>query len=206
VFSQALSSFSRDHPEVSLELFDLTPREIDQGLTEGWIDAGLTITRSNAPLPDVAQRALYEERLLLALPPDHPLSSLESVPLELLKDEVFINFAADDSPESNRLLLELIRPSASSFEKRREAKSMSTMLWMVSLGFGVAFLSEKISRMNWHGCVFRPLAGEVPTLVTLVVWKQERLSPVLRNFLRYLPGETNRKVSKTDPGELAIED
>lgn len=187
VFSEVLSRFAKEQPEVSLELFDLTPREIELGLSEGWIDVGVTITRSDVSLLGFKQKKLYEERLLLALPPDHPLAGMESVPLELLKNEKFISFAADDSPQASRLLLELIQPFASSFEKRREAKSMSTMLWMVSLGFGVAFLSEKITHLNWHGCIFRPLTGKVPTLTALVVWKEERLSPVLENFLSYFP-------------------
>ena len=187
VFSNALECFAKDHPDVSLELFDLTPKEIEEGLAQGWIDAALTITRSSEPVEGFEQRVLYQERLLLALPPKHPLTRMESVPLSLLKDEIFISFTADDSPDSNRLLLELIRPSASNYRKRREAKSISTMLWMVSLGFGVSFLSEKISRLNWHGCVFRPMNGEVPSLTTLVLWKEDRLSPVLENFLSYLP-------------------
>lgn len=181
--SETLRRYCAQSPDVELELSDLTPREMAVGLTQSRLD--VAITRPCPLMEGFAQRPLYQDRLLLALPTDHPLAAEETISLEDLGDERLITLTEDESPEFNAMVRRLVEPYTPNFENRLETKSISTILWMVSLGLGISFLTEEISGMRWEGSVYRALSEDVPLLTTVLAWKDDDPSPTLARFLTY---------------------
>jgi DNA-binding transcriptional LysR family regulator len=67
VVSQLTRPLRERHPALQLAIRSLSSREIERGLHEGELDAGLTYLE-NEPLRGVRQQPLYDERYLLIAP------------------------------------------------------------------------------------------------------------------------------------------
>jgi DNA-binding transcriptional LysR family regulator len=70
--------FLKAHPLVTLRLLSHTSIEIQRGLEEGTLEAGLTYL-DNEPLPNVRMVPLYRERYMLLTPAGGPFDNLASV-------------------------------------------------------------------------------------------------------------------------------
>ena len=87
--------FREAHPEAFVEIRSLSSREIQKGLDDFDLEAGLTYLE-NEPLDRVRRVPLYHERYILAMRADHPLAGRPRVswheaaahPLCLLSDEM----------------------------------------------------------------------------------------------------------------------
>lgn len=66
--------FRRAHPQACIEIRSLSSREIQKGLDEFELEAGLTYLE-NEPLERVRRLPLYHERYILAMRADHPLAA-----------------------------------------------------------------------------------------------------------------------------------
>lgn len=75
----ALSTlFRKAHPEALIEIRSLSSRDIQKGLDDFELEAGLTYLE-NEPLERVRRVPLYHERYILAMRADHPLAARETV-------------------------------------------------------------------------------------------------------------------------------
>ena len=70
--------FSKTHPLVTLKLLSHTSIEIQRGLDDGTLEAGLTYL-DNEPLRNVRTLPLYRERYMLLTPTGGPFDGLRSV-------------------------------------------------------------------------------------------------------------------------------
>jgi len=83
--AKGASSFLIEYPDVDLQLIEnTTPRVID-GLQAG--DLGLAILSRPVTSPDMVCSELFRELILLAVPPQHRLASMERVDLKELRQE-----------------------------------------------------------------------------------------------------------------------
>jgi len=60
------------------------------------------------------------------------------------------------------------------------------MLWLVSAGFGIAPTTAAVSKIKLPGLVFLPLPPGLPQVKTVIAWRRNSSSPILRNFLNSL--------------------
>lgn len=70
--------FNRRFPDVRLQILSRTSNEIQRGLDEFALDAGITYL-DNEPLHGVRGRALYKERYILLTPADGPFAGASKV-------------------------------------------------------------------------------------------------------------------------------
>jgi DNA-binding transcriptional LysR family regulator len=73
------SPLRRQHPAITLAVSSLSSREIERGLHESQLDAGLTYL-DNEPLRGVRTLTLYRERYLFLARAPGPYAELESIP------------------------------------------------------------------------------------------------------------------------------
>jgi DNA-binding transcriptional LysR family regulator len=79
-FPEVIRRFREISPDVVLSLTEMTTLDQISALTEGRINVGLGRVRLNAP--GIRQEVLQKERLIVAVPPGHPLAVGDD-PLEL---------------------------------------------------------------------------------------------------------------------------
>lgn len=67
--------------------------------------------------------------------------------------------------------------------KRLEVRSMTAMLWAISLGFGTGFLTEQTRDLTWKGVRYVTLSNEGFEVETLLAWNPKSAPPTVENFL-----------------------
>lgn len=179
-----LQKFSAEHPKASLVVQESTTDTLLKACTQGEID--LAILALPVPAKYLEVEVLFEEELLLVLPPDHPLNR---------KDKIRLN---DVEPYPFVLLDEAhcLSDSIVSFCRQRsflpvavERTSQLTMVQeLVSLSHGVSMIpamARELDQSNRR--VYRSLTGRKPTRKVAVVWNPYRFqSRLLKAFREHL--------------------
>lgn len=181
-----LCQFSLEFPKSMLIVQENTTDVLLKSCTQGEID--LAILALPVPARYMEVEELFEEELLLVLPPDHPLveksrirlSDIEPLPFVLLDEahclsDNIVTFCRQRS----------IQPVAV------ERTSQLTMVQeLVSLSHGVSMIPA-MARVLDHSerRVYRSLSGRKPTRKIAVVWNpyrfQSRLLKAFRERLRH---------------------
>lgn len=90
-----LSGWRERHPEVVLSIAEMNEWEIQRAERERRIDVALMT--SHTLWPDAVTAPLYRERIVAAIPCEHPLSEHDSVDWTSLRKETFLVQAWDNS-------------------------------------------------------------------------------------------------------------
>ncbi len=85
-----LDAFQMQHPMVSLVLHDVTPASISDLLLSGALD-GAFCARHGPPHPQLRYVELFEEAMVVAFPADHAFAELDSVPLQAVAEQRYID-------------------------------------------------------------------------------------------------------------------
>jgi DNA-binding transcriptional LysR family regulator len=76
------------YPNVVLTVSEMNDRDLAAALEERRLDVALMV--SHAVWPHAASVPLYRDRLLVALPAEHPLAGRPTVDWDALRDEIFL--------------------------------------------------------------------------------------------------------------------
>ena len=93
IVAAAAKRFAGMHPEIRLSLSEAEPEDSLAQLRRGEFDIALAFDFELAPLdgdPDVTMTRLLDERMHVALPPDHPLAGDRTVGLEELSEDPWL--------------------------------------------------------------------------------------------------------------------
>jgi LysR family transcriptional regulator, transcription activator of glutamate synthase operon len=137
-----ISSFRPTHPDV---VFELRPKR-DELVTSVHAGSDVDLELSTLPPrdPAVRWRLLARERLLLAVPPGHPLAARSQVALDELADSAFVALRATSQLRhlSDQLCAEAGFSPAIAFE----CDDLPTVRGFVAAGLGVAVLPAPAGR------------------------------------------------------------
>jgi len=178
-----LAAFRTEHPGIDLILREETTQEMLALLAADELD--LAIAAIEPPPPrEFATQALYEEDLVLALPPSHPLATRARLALSDLPDEPFILFREGSglrATTERALAAAGLQPRA-----RLESTELSRVRALVARGLGVAIMPR--SETALPGPRVAAVALGPPTLRRRVglVWRRDRRHPpAAEAFLRF---------------------
>ena len=142
-------------PRIELELKDMSGPDQANALKTGQLDFGLM--RLPAVIPGIQTREVLQESFIVALPSDHPLAELESVPaLELARIPVLI-LARRYAPGFYDELMQTLRSQGVELQVDSELGEFTTMLALVSAGLGVGLLPVNAGRALPTNVISRPL-------------------------------------------------
>jgi LysR family hydrogen peroxide-inducible transcriptional activator len=177
------------------ERFPRARVEIDEAVTESLLkrclggDADVGLLALPVEVPHLEVERLFDEELLLALPPGHRLASRESVRIEEIREEPFILL------DEAHCLSGHIR----SFCGRRKfqpvatgrTSQLATVQELVALGHGISLVPEMARRVDASDQrVYRPIAGKPPMRTIAACWNpyryQSRLAQAFLELLREL--------------------
>ncbi|AWK84840.1 LysR substrate-binding domain-containing protein [Azospirillum thermophilum] len=157
---RAIVRYRRRYPAVDIRLAEGTTRANTHELEAERIDLALV----RGPLPELvrdwpAERRVVvsRERLLVALPQDHPLSDRDTVSLEELREERFVTMARHLGTALNDLLDRLFDAAGIRPQVALETAEMASLLGLVGAGAGIAVVPAAVARHRSHYIVFRPL-------------------------------------------------
>ena len=151
----------------------------------------------------VQTRVIQYERLVAALPSDHPLAGEDTVDVADLAEEPFVAFpgTAGSSVRENMVRIAL----DAGFTPRivQEAPDSNTILDLVAAGVGVTITVSSVQHIRFAGMVYRELRGDVPAIASALAWREDNASPALATVLRVaekaLPTPSSTEVRGLEP-------
>ncbi|MFJ7196534.1 MULTISPECIES: LysR family transcriptional regulator [unclassified Streptomyces] len=170
------------HPALELVMRGQTYADVAlDRVADGSLDLGfvrLPVTR-----PGVAYRVIDEEELVCALPFDHPLARLESVPIGVLAEEPFVSFPANTGSTVRDAMVGACEAAGFNPRVIQEAPDSYTILALVAAGVGVTLTVTSVQHIQQNGLVYRPLAGPPIRLQAALAWRADNPSAALRAVL-----------------------
>lgn len=132
----------------------LVPEQV-VALRAGEIDLALL----RPPIADLSLTLspLRQERLVVVIPVDHPLSRRRHVRVGDLRNQALIAHSADRRSMMYGLVLKLFRDAGLEPQIRHEVGETSTLITLVAGGLGVAIVPEPVTAMELRGVTYRPL-------------------------------------------------
>ncbi|WP_029008191.1 LysR substrate-binding domain-containing protein [Azospirillum halopraeferens] len=150
-------------PALTIELWEDVTDSLLERLRTRKLDAALIAT--DAPDGDMAERSLFTEPFLAALPEGHPLSGRDRIAESDLAADLMV--LADGHCLRDQALAAC--SGAANDTAALRAASLETLVNMVAAGYGTTLIPGLAAgAMRGRGVVLRPLAGTASRTVRLV--------------------------------------
>jgi LysR family transcriptional regulator, hydrogen peroxide-inducible genes activator len=186
---EVLRQFSREFPKATLIVQENTTDALLKSCTQGEID--LAIVALPIPAKYLEVEELFEEELLLVLPPDHPLVEKEKIRLSDVEPWPFV--LLDEAHCLSDTIVSFCRQRSFQPVAVERTSQLAMVQELVSLSHGVSMipaLARQLDQSNRR--VYRSFAGRKPTRTLAVVWNpyrfQCRLLKAFRERLRRAKG------------------
>ncbi|BCG59866.1 LysR family transcriptional regulator [Paenibacillus sp. URB8-2] len=181
-----LPVFKRKYPEIDITLLEDSSMNLEKLTASGQTD--LSLLSLPLEIPALAYEILGEERIDLAVPPEHPLAERASTgvrtSLEELKQESFI--VLKEGQGFRKMTVDLCRQAGFEPSVVFESNNMETVQSLVAAGMGVTLVPRFISRAprSEFVPVYLPLAEPVPSRTLVVAYRKGRyLSKAAEAFI-----------------------
>ena len=153
-------------------------------LHDGVIDVALL--RPPVTDPTLTVETLRRDRLMVALPSDHPLTERTQVRALDLADVDLIVHSADRRSVMYGVVLGLLHDAGVEPHIRHEVGETSTLLTLVAGGLGVAIVPEPVTALALEGVAFRPLVQPTASVELAVAHRTDRTEPHLRRTVEVI--------------------
>lgn len=185
LMSQILPQFRKHYPAIEVFLKEDNTRNLEELALTGETDISISLLPIDEKLFDY--EILFEERMLLALPPTHPIAEklkliagdhtyTPHIDVADLRDTPFIQMGK--SHKLHQMLLNLCHEAGFTPHVIFETDSMTTAQALAGAGIGVTLLPETLIRANHfehEPCYCAPNVNASRTV--LVVYRKERYLP-----------------------------
>ncbi|MCG7207426.1 LysR family transcriptional regulator [Streptomyces arenae] len=163
----------------------LAPDQAD-ALRTGAIDVALL--RPPAADLSLAVHTLRRDRLVVALPADHPLAGKTQVHAADLADVDLIVHWADRHSVMHDVVSGVLRGAGVEPHVRHEVGETSTLITLVAGGLGVAVVPEPVTVLALDGVVYRPLVRPAAVIELAVAYRAGRGEPHLARAVEVIRG------------------
>ncbi len=187
ILTRLLRQYRERAPEIHLRL---TLMDLDQQIPEvsaGNLDAGIVrLPYPNMP-ENVVVRTLCEERMMIALPRDHPRArSNEPIALADLEDEAFVATHLPPNTGFSAAMHRACTTAGITPDIVHRSPQFASIVSLVAAGLGVAVVPVSIGNVNIPNVAYRPLSDVRETANISLVYQKHRESPALELFLTCL--------------------
>lgn len=182
---EVLQRFSHEFPKATLIVQENTTDALLKSCTQGEIDLAILALPIPARYLDVEE--LFEEELLLVLPPEHPLVTKENIRVTDIEPFPFV--LLDEAHCLTDNIVSFCRQRSFQPVSVERASQLAMVQELVSLSHGVSMIPAMARRCDQSDRrVYRSFAGRKPTRKIAVVWNpyrfQSRLIKAFRERLR----------------------
>ncbi|UPJ63685.1 LysR family transcriptional regulator [Bradyrhizobium sp. 191] len=172
-------------PDVETQLVDGLSDHLTLNLASSAIDVAFVAE----PNPRWSDRSLllWSERIVAALPTNHPLARHDVVHWGELRREPLLVSQRGPGPELHKLLISKMG-AADSCPVLRHDVGLDRLFTLVGAGWGILLILESATGMSYAGVTFREVQdAEGPTRVSFrAYWRQDNSNPSLRPLLDLL--------------------
>lgn len=182
---QQLQRFETDQPGIHVALTELNSQEQIDALLHGQLDVGFIHT---GRVPDeLVARRVHREPFVCCMPQGHPLAEQPALALAALRDEPFVLFSRQASPDYYARIFDMCAAEGFYPRIRHEVRHWLSVVSLVSQGMGVAVVPAALQRSALAGAVFRPLQDAGVPSEVYCVWKAAPDHPARDRFVAIFP-------------------
>jgi DNA-binding transcriptional LysR family regulator len=183
ILPPALKAFHRAFPDVELKLFEMLTEQQADALLEKRIHVG--IGRQVQSIAGCSTRPLLRERVMIALPPEHPLAPRKTIRIAELADSPLVLYPKHSNAYFSRFVESLYRDAGLTPYVGYQADEIQTAIGLVAAGLGITFVGESVARLGRSDVVYRRLhgAGTAQATTLAASFRSDDNSPHLHAFL-----------------------
>jgi len=191
-----LEGFHAASPDIELSLQELNSTEQIEALHRDEIDLGFIHGRE---APQHLQGFRYHaEPFVACLPQDHPCADVRTLRLSRLKDDEFVLFSRNVSPDYFQSIIATCVSAGFMPRVRHEVRHWLSVVSFVANGLGVALVPRTLRTSNMAGAAFLPIHESKILSETWCVWKEggtqrpalDKLLQAVRTQSRMMSGGT----------------
>ena len=180
-----LESFQQRQPRIEVVLSELNTQEQVEALMHDQLDLGFIHTRRVPPA--LTTRFVQSEPFLCCLPASHALARRRKVALAALRDEGFVLFSRQASPDYHQRIVEMCEAQGYYPRIRHEVRHWLSVVSLVSQGMGVSVVPAPLRRAGMAGVAYRPFDQPTPPSELHAVWQADKPLPARDHFLQGVP-------------------
>jgi LysR family hydrogen peroxide-inducible transcriptional activator len=197
---EILGKFSAAFPKATLIVQENTTDLLLKSCTQGEIDLAIVALPMQAKYLEVEE--LFEEELLLVMPPDHPLADRSKIRLSDVEPFPFV--LLDEAHCLSDQIVSFCRQRSFQPVAVERTSQLTMVQELVSLSHGVSMIPEMARcRDQSNRRVYRCLSRPRPTRTIAVAWNpyrfQSRLLSAFREHLRQSGGSRRPSSPPPDP-------
>jgi len=174
--------FARRHPDVELELRDLTATEQIVALEAGRIHVG--ILRPPVPGKSLVSERLSSESLVVAFPRGHPFRNHDRVSWKALVDQPYVLVSRRRAPAFEALVARACHQAGVTLKVKYEVEHPQTVLAVVEAGLGISLVPASLQTFRRPGVAYRSLWPPGPELETVIAWRRGSDLPLVQTFVK----------------------
>lgn len=194
IVPSVVRTFRDSFPDVSLELFTLTPSDQADALQMGRLDIGFAgFARRLAEGQGLEVEPLLDEPMVAIVPAHHPLAGQKEVSLEELAGEPRIAMSRTVAPMLADEQAAMFREHDLAPTVVHEASDIQGLLGLVAAGVGVALHLDSFKNLGRRGVTFVPLQDSAATVTLCLLWRKDDDRELVRAFV-----DATRRVSGAD--------
>ncbi|TYQ11438.1 UNVERIFIED_ORG: DNA-binding transcriptional LysR family regulator [Gordonia westfalica J30] len=152
-------------------------------------DIDLALLRMPVETPGLHVESIRRDRLIVALPADHPLAATpedEAVEIGRLRGEDFISHVGGGRSVLAGVLAAASERAGFVPRIRHEVEETSTLVTLVAAGLGVAIVPEPTSALGVAGVVYRPLSAPIDQVALAAAYAAARRTPLIERAVAVL--------------------
>lgn len=179
-----LSGWRAKHPEVGLMIAEMNEWEIQAAIQERRVDVALMT--SHTLWPDAVTAPLYRERIVAAIPCEHPLAEQKVLDWERLRKETFLVQGWDNSQSAQAFYASFMGYGVTF---HCHAASKQSVFALIAAGFGITLATTSQAEVVFPGVVYRPIREENAWVQVELVWCPEAEDAAVGRFIAFMRDE-----------------
>jgi DNA-binding transcriptional LysR family regulator len=184
--ADGLKAFHERHPNVCVQIQEMTPGDQEAALQKGAIDLALLGSASPEVKKKYRVEVIKKAFLALAMPDDHPLAERKTIDLSTLKNESFVILDDQAFPGKKEMTQEVLQKAGLSPGRMQIAKGFSELLGMVAGGEGLALIPETVADLAHPRVKVIRVSKPQVSFLSSAVWSEARESTALLAMVELL--------------------
>jgi DNA-binding transcriptional LysR family regulator len=186
VVPKVINIFLQKFPDTKIHFHTTLIQDVPIELLSGKIDLAVTVLPVEGP--NLQSEPLIQGRMVCALPEGHALARLGCLSLSDLMDERLILYSR--TIPFGQLLLAAFQRYGCNVVPIIDVPRAELACSLVRQGVGIAIVDQfSVADGAWSGLVVRPLAQEIPIVVSLIRSKFDRPSAEVEHFITVLKAQ-----------------
>lgn len=181
--TKLLARCREEEPLTEVKIVEMTVSEMVKALEHDQIDAGFTVHTELGK--GLVKEAVWTDRPVIAVPRNHPLLSLEKIPLQEVTRHALIlchpELCSGGYNVISRWFCEHTLPLPSTVEY---VSGHEPMMMLVAAGYGIGIgLASQITLYSHPDVIVRPVTDDIPSTVTFMTMLDKPRSEELSRFI-----------------------